>query len=45
VQVVPDKRVWAALPEANRQMVVGQLVRLASRALTLTTAASERGRR
>lgn len=42
MRMVPDGQVWAALPEANRQAVVGQLVRLASRALTLTATVSER---
>lgn len=42
--MVPDGQVWAALPEVNRQAVVGQLVRLASRALSAATA-SERERR
>ncbi len=43
--MVPDGQVWAALPEVNRQAVVGQLVRLASRALSAAVTASERDRR
>lgn len=43
--MVPDGQVWAALPEVNRQAVVGQLVRLASRALSVIATASERDRR
>ncbi|MGW3985130.1 hypothetical protein [Streptomyces mirabilis] len=41
---MPDGQVWAALPEVNRQAVVGQLVRLASRALSVAATASERDR-
>lgn len=43
--MVPDGQVWATLPEVNRQAVVGQLVRLASRALSAAATASERDRR
>lgn len=43
--MVPDGQVWAALPEVSRQAVVGQLVRLASRALSVIATASERDRR
>ncbi|MFF4139773.1 hypothetical protein ACFY1B_52510 [Streptomyces mirabilis] len=42
---MPDGQVWAVLPEVNRQAVVGQLVRLASRALSVIATASERDRR
>ncbi len=43
--MVPDGQVWVALPEVSRQAVVGQLVRLASRALSAAATASERDRR
>ncbi|MGW1910212.1 hypothetical protein ACWCQS_05470 [Streptomyces sp. NPDC002076] len=43
--MVPDEQVWAAQPEANRQVVVGQLVRLASRALTVSVTVSEQDAR
>ncbi|MFJ9382065.1 hypothetical protein [Streptomyces sp. NPDC101455] len=39
---MPDGQVWVTLPEVNRQAVVGQLVRLASRALSAAATASER---
>ncbi|MFE4448454.1 hypothetical protein ACWDAO_19515 [Streptomyces sp. NPDC001212] len=42
---MPDGQVWVALPEVSRQAVVGQLVRLASRALSAAATASERDRR
>jgi hypothetical protein len=41
IPVVPDGQVWAVLPEVSRQAVVGQLVRLASRALSVIATASE----
>jgi hypothetical protein len=43
--LVPDGQVWAALPEVNRQAVVGQLVRLASRALSVIATTSDLDRR
>ncbi|MER6386810.1 hypothetical protein [Streptomyces sp. NPDC001250] len=42
---MPDEQVWASLPEANRRVVVGQLVRLASRALAVSVTVSERDAR
>jgi hypothetical protein len=45
VPVVPVRQVWVALPEVNRQSVVGQLVRLASRALSAAATTIERDRR
>ncbi|MFE9446083.1 hypothetical protein ACFYO2_45915 [Streptomyces sp. NPDC006602] len=42
---MPDGQVWATLPKVNRQAVVGQLVRLASRALSAAATAGERDQR
>jgi hypothetical protein len=43
VRVTPGERVWAGLPERNRQVVVRQLVKLAGRAVAVAVAAGERG--